>query len=89
MFSICPAPQPTHPASWPWHSPLQGHMIFIIQRAYPPIDGRLGHPLLHMQPETQLWGIIQENIESEHKDFEYFYIVRDILHRFSLLNISE
>jgi hypothetical protein len=32
------------------------HMIFIRPRASPPIDGRLGHPLLHMQLETQLWG---------------------------------
>jgi hypothetical protein len=31
-----------------------GHMIFAIPRASPPIDGWLGHPLLHMQLETQL-----------------------------------
>ncbi|KRX28786.1 hypothetical protein T09_11894 [Trichinella sp. T9] len=31
-------------------------MIFTIPRASPAIDGRLGHPLLHMQLETQLWG---------------------------------
>jgi hypothetical protein len=31
-------------------------MIFTISRASPPIDGQLGHPLLHMQLETQLWG---------------------------------
>jgi hypothetical protein len=41
--------------SWSWHSPLLGHMLFTIPRASPPIDGRLGHPLLHMQLETQLW----------------------------------
>jgi hypothetical protein len=31
-------------------------MIFTIPRASPPIDGQLGHPLLHKQLETQLWG---------------------------------
>ena len=32
-------------------------MIFPRPRAFSPIDGRLGHPLLHMQLETQLWGV--------------------------------
>jgi hypothetical protein len=49
--------QPT-PASWPWHSPILGHMIFTRPRASPPIDGQLGHPLLHMQLETLLWGLV-------------------------------
>ena len=46
------APQPTHSYSWPWHFPILGHRIFPRPRASPPIDGRLGHPLLHMQLET-------------------------------------
>ena len=46
-------PNPPTPASWPWHSPVLGHMIFTKPRASPPIDG---HPLLHMQLETQLLG---------------------------------
>jgi hypothetical protein len=33
-------------------------MIFTRPRASPPIDGRLGHPLLHMQLETQLWEVL-------------------------------
>jgi hypothetical protein len=33
-------------------------MIFTRPRASPPIDGWLGHPLLHMQLETQLWGVL-------------------------------
>jgi hypothetical protein len=33
-------------------------MIFAIPRAFPPIDGQVGHPLLHMQLETQLWGVL-------------------------------
>jgi hypothetical protein len=45
---------PPTPTSWPWHSPVLGYMIFTISRASPPIDGRLGHPLLHMQLVTQL-----------------------------------
>ena len=49
-----PAPQTTQPASWPWHSPVLGHMIFARPRASPPTDGQLGHPLLHMQLETAL-----------------------------------
>jgi hypothetical protein len=30
-------------------------------RASPPIDGRLSHPMLHMQLETQLWGILDSS----------------------------
>ena len=51
-------PNPPTPASWPWHSPVLGYIIFARPRASPPIDGQLGHPLLHMQLETQLWGIL-------------------------------
>jgi hypothetical protein len=48
----------TPPCSWPWHSPLLGHIIFARPRASPPNDSRLGHPLLHIQLETQTrgWG---------------------------------
>ena len=41
-------PNPPTPASWPWHSPVLGHMIFKRLRTSPPIDGLLGHPLLHV-----------------------------------------
>jgi hypothetical protein len=51
-------PYPPTPASWPWHSPVLGHMIFPRPRASPPIDGKLGHPLLHMQLETQFCGVL-------------------------------
>ena len=51
-----PAPQPTHSCFLALAFPCTGHMIFAIPRAFPPIDGRLGHPLLHMQLWTQLWG---------------------------------
>jgi hypothetical protein len=44
------------PTSWLWHSPVLGHIIFAGPRASPPIDGQLGHPLLHMQLETQALG---------------------------------
>ena len=46
-----PVPQPTHPYSWPWHSPILGNRTFIGPRASLPIDDWLGHPLLHMQLE--------------------------------------
>jgi hypothetical protein len=32
-------PNPPTPASWPWHSPVLGHIIFTRPRASPPIDG--------------------------------------------------
>ena len=47
-------PNPPTPASWPWHSPVLGHIIFT--RASPPIDGRLGHLLIHMQLESRALG---------------------------------
>jgi hypothetical protein len=49
-------PNPPTPASWPWNSPVLGHIIFTRPRVSPPIDGLLGHPLLHMQLETQALG---------------------------------
>jgi hypothetical protein len=49
-------PNPPTPASWPWHFSVLKHMNLAIPRASPHIDDRLGHPLLHMQLETQLWG---------------------------------
>jgi hypothetical protein len=33
-------PNPHTPASWPWHFPILGHMIFARPRASPPIDDR-------------------------------------------------
>ena len=39
------------PASWPWHFPILGLRDITWPRASPPIDDRLGHPLLHMQLE--------------------------------------
>ena len=49
-------PNPPTPTSWPWHSPVLGHMVFRRPGASPPIDGQLGHPLLCMQLEKQFWG---------------------------------
>jgi hypothetical protein len=53
-------PNPFTPASWPWPSfPCTGeHIIFSRPRASPPNDGRLGHPLLHMQLETRVLGVL-------------------------------
>jgi hypothetical protein len=44
-------PNPPTPASWAWHSPILEHRAFTGPRTSPPIDDRLGHPLLHMQLE--------------------------------------
>jgi hypothetical protein len=51
-------PNPPTPASWPWHFPVLGHIIFTRPRASPPSDGQLGHLLLHMQLETRALGIL-------------------------------
>jgi hypothetical protein len=53
-----PFPSPPSPTSWPWHSPVLGHIIFIKSRASPPNDGQLGHLLLHMQLETRALGVL-------------------------------
>jgi hypothetical protein len=58
MPSPHPVPNPPTPSSWPWCSPVMGHINFARPRTFPHIDGQLGHPLLHMQLETQLWGIL-------------------------------
>jgi hypothetical protein len=36
-------PYPSTPASWPWHSPVLGHINLQNQGASLPNDGRLGH----------------------------------------------
>jgi hypothetical protein len=47
-------PNTPTPASCAWHSPILGHRTFTGPRASPPIDDRLGHPLLHMQLEPRV-----------------------------------
>jgi hypothetical protein len=56
LYTLPPPRLPNPPTftSWPWHSPILGHRTFRRPRASPHIDGRLGHPLLHMQLETQV-----------------------------------
>jgi hypothetical protein len=51
-------PNSPTPTFWPWYSPVLGHMIFARPKASPPIDGRLDHPRLHMQLETQIQGVL-------------------------------
>jgi hypothetical protein len=46
-----PPCSPTQPLPLP--GPVLGHMIFVRPRASPPIDGQL-----HMQLETQFWGVL-------------------------------
>ena len=48
-------PNPSTPASWPWHFPLLGNIIFIRPRASPPNDGWVAHLLLNMQLKT--WAL--------------------------------
>jgi hypothetical protein len=48
---------PIHPLLLPGLAfPILEHIIFTRPRASPPIEGQLGHPLLHMQLETQALG---------------------------------
>jgi hypothetical protein len=42
------------PDFWPWHCPSLGHTAFKGQRASPPIDVQLGHPLLHKQQDPSV-----------------------------------
>jgi hypothetical protein len=58
ILSLPLLPNPPTPTSWPWHSPILGHRIFTGPRAPPPIGGRLGHPLLHIQLETQALRVL-------------------------------
>ena len=53
-----PTYQCSTPASWPCHSLVLGHRIFTRPRASPPTDGRLSHPQLHMQLESQFCGVL-------------------------------
>jgi hypothetical protein len=64
LYQKSPIPSPAllpnspTPSPWIWHSPVLGHIIFARTRASPPIDGRLGHPLLHMQLGYKLWWVL-------------------------------
>jgi hypothetical protein len=62
------APQPTIPASWPWHSPILGLRSFTGPRASPSIDVQLGHHLLHMQLEPWLSCVF----------FEWWFSLREL-----------
>jgi hypothetical protein len=46
-------PYPHTHASWPWHSPVLGHMIFARPRASPPSD-------VHVGTKTRLEGKLDQ-----------------------------
>ena len=56
--SPCPAPQPTHSCFLALAFPCTGAYDLHKTKGLSSLNGRLGHPLLHMQLETQLWGIL-------------------------------
>ena len=58
ILSPCPTPLPTHSHFLALAFPVLVHMILERPRASPPIDGWLGHPLLHMQLETWVLGVL-------------------------------
>ena len=51
--TLPPTPLPTF---WPWCSPYWGLSSLQIQLASLSTDGRLGHLLIHMQPELKVPG---------------------------------
>jgi hypothetical protein len=54
-----PAPQPTHSYFLALAFPCTGaYNLRNYQGASPPINGRLGHPLLHLQLETQALRVL-------------------------------
>jgi hypothetical protein len=65
-------PNPPTPTSWPWRSPVLGHIIFARSRASPPNDGRLGHLLLHMQLETRAQGVVSSYCCSSYRVTDRF-----------------
>ena len=65
-------PNPPTPASWPWHSPLLGNIIFIRPRASPPNDGRVGHLLLNMQLKTWALRVLDSS-------YRYSYTVAETI----------
>ena len=58
--------------SWPWHSLIVGHIIFSRPKASPPIDGRLGHPVQHIQPETRALGVLVSSCCSSYRVADLF-----------------
>ena len=48
-------PYPPTPTSWPWHSPVLGHIKFASPMGLSS-DGQLGHLLIHMQLESRAPG---------------------------------
>jgi hypothetical protein len=51
----CSSTPPT-PSTWPWCSPVMGHIKFTRPRDISSQHGRLGHLLPHMQLETKVMG---------------------------------
>ena len=74
-------PNPPTPPSWPWHSPLLGHIIFIRPRASPPNDGRVGHLLLNMQLKTWALRVLDSS-------YRYSYTVAETISSLGTLSSS-
>jgi hypothetical protein len=49
---------PPSPTSWPWRSPVLGHIKFARPRDLGLMTAKLGHLLIHMQLETQALGVL-------------------------------
>jgi hypothetical protein len=57
-YTLPPLPYPHTPTSWPWHSPVLGHIKFAIPRGLSSHWWLTCHLLLHMQLETRALGVL-------------------------------
>jgi hypothetical protein len=62
-----PAPQPTYSHILALAFPCTGAYDLRKTKGLSSIDGRLGHLLLHMQLETQLWGLLVSSYCSSYR----------------------
>jgi hypothetical protein len=76
---LLPAPQPTHSHFLAWPSPILGHRIFARPRASPPIDGQVGHPLLHMQLETWIPPCVFFDWQFSPREFWGYWLVHTVV----------
>jgi hypothetical protein len=90
-------PNTPTPTSWPWHFPCTGAYDLRNTKGLIPIDGLIGHPLLHMQLETQLWGILVSSYRcSSYRDTDPFRslgtfsssFIRDPVFKYALVSQS-
>jgi hypothetical protein len=53
-----PAHQPTHSASWSWHSPTLGHRTFTRPKASPPIDALFSYVCVWSHGSLHVYSLV-------------------------------